>query len=690
MKKKLLSMFLLLTLLFTAACNKEKTAEPTPTTAPTATEIPTATPTPSPSPTPVPENLAMAALESLSDSLEYLVEYTPEETVDYSNGIGMDLAMDFTVNSDILQLIGLADLESIHLDGSYDIKDIMAANFTFFLGETELLNFNMFTDMNNVLFNLPKYSDQYAGFSFEELANSTSEEIEWEEGETPSASGLFSDDAYQVIRTNTTIDSANIPTSEDMTELIYVYVKRFVDCFQPQEISEENVSIGTGNYTMTGKKYTVSASATDLQAVIDAMAADPTMPAELAQELDALLLDGFNSFVMNYYVNEEGSFAWEVYPDTEADQPAVLVSVPTGFCLYSTAEDGTENIILYSVTTGEGAGTITIPTTEEGVSDISVEYNFTDENNGSIHVMADAMELTMNVSKNGDIMQYDYTFVADGSSILMKATVTPQKEADLTVDIASYGMLIASVELNATFRDYNEIPVPQDYVDLDTWTANLDTEAFNADLEQLMEDYPALADLFLGSEEEEEMEPYIPDENYSDAFMNMTGYYMDEYGYVYFEPSEEEVLAIGEPSTAYARYPLSAETRQQLLDLGAKNFPAFAPEVYTSYIISGSAEYNNVTSDYTEEYIYLLDESWEVYYDLVFDAVSQELIGITISHKTEEEALALINEALTILGVEAVTPEEPEFEAVAGNFYVYGYELYEGCYIVSLLVNTVE
>ncbi len=694
MKKKLLSMFLLLTLLFTAACNKEKTKEPTPTAteAPTATPAPTATSTPTP--TPVPENLAMAALESLSDSLDFLMEYTPEETADYSDGIGMDMSMSLTVNSDIMALFGLTDLESLRLDGSYDIKDIMAANFTFSLDESELLNFQMITDMNQFFFNLPKYSDRYAGFTLEELLDSTGEDLEWEEVESPSASGLFSDDAYQVIRTNTTVDSASLATDAEITELIYTYLKRFVDCFQPQDGSESNVSIGTGDYTMTGEKYTVTASAANLQAVIDAMAADPKMPETLAQELDTLLFDSFNSFVMNYYVNESGSYAWEIYPDTQASKSVVFISAPTGFCLYS-SENGTDNIAFYSVTTGEGTGTITIPTTEEGEADICAEYNITDENNASVHMIADTMEFTMNVSKTGDTVKYDYTVVVDGLSIVLKATIVPEKEADVSISLASYGMLIASLDLQASFRDYTEIPMPKDSVDLDTWAANLDVEAFLADLEQLMTDYPALAELFLGSGEEEDglpedEEPFVLDENYSDDFMNMTGYNIDEYGFVYFLPLEEEVLAIGKPSTGYDRYSVSDEIRQALLNLGAKTFPALTPEVCTNYSVSGIVDYNNVSSYYTEEHTYLRNNDWEVYCGIVFDAVSHELIQIYIYHETPEEALAFINEALAVLGLEAATVEDLENYADRGDFYVYGFEVYEGCYGAAIMVTPAE
>ncbi|MBP3611259.1 MAG: hypothetical protein J6J42_13105 [Lachnospiraceae bacterium] len=692
MKKKLLSMFLLLTLLFTSACNKEKTADPTPTATPTATEAPTATPTPTP--TPVPENKALAALQSLSDSVEYLLEYTPEETVDYSNGIGMDMTMDLTINSEIMGLFGLTGIDTIGMNGSFDIKDTLAGNFDFSLGETELLNFQMLTDMNQFFFNLPKYSDQYAGFSLEELLDSTGETLEWEEVESPSASGLLSDDAYQVIRTNTTIDSASLTTGEDMVELISTYLKRFIDCFQPQEGSEEAVSIGTGDYTMTGEKHTVSASATDLQAVIDAMAADPLTPAELATELDTIVFENFNSFVMNYYVDENGSFAWEIYPDTQASKPVVFISVPAGFCLYS-SDNGTDDIAFYSVTTGEGSGTLTVPAAAEGESDISVEYHMKDENNISVHMLADTMELTMEVSKTGDSLKYDYTVVVDGISIVMEATVVSQKEADLSLSIASYGMLIATLDVQADFRDYTEIPMPQESVDLDTWTANLDMETFSADLEQLMTDYPALADLFLGSGEEEDYvlpedeEPFILDENYSDEFMNMTGYNIDENGFVFFIPLEEEVLAIGKPSTGYDRYPVSDEVRQKLLNLGAKTFPTMTPEVYTNYTISGFVEDNNVCSHYMEEHIYLLNENYDAYCGIAFDAISHELLQISIFHKTPEEALSFINEALAILGLEAATLEDLNNYASRGDLYLYGFED-DLCYGASIMVTPEE
>lgn len=666
MKKNLLCLLLMFTLIFTAGCNKKEAPIDS---APTLTPAATATPTP----TPVPENLAKTNLEKLPEAYDTMLSYQPAYTMDYSNGIGFDMNMDIALDQNIMSLLGLSDIKNFSINGSLDYKDTYAGNFTLFLNADEVLNFSVLTDFNNVLFNLPKYSSQYASITMAELTGA--------EEEVP-------------------FDMSQIPTNAELYDMLRTYLTRFVECFKPQTDIVKNATIGIGDYVITGDKYTVIASDEDIVTLLEELETElsslmgefVTEEASTTEESDSEP----RNFILNYYAGADNSYAWEILTDSPEAEPVVFVSTAVGFCFYS-LNDGTPEIILYSIATTETEGTLYIPgnaeetadgteaTTEEVEPLAVIEYELTDEYFWAEGYF-DTIELSAECSVNGDTTSFEYEIVAEGISISMEETTTKDHvEAEIT--LASYGMKLATITMTSDLRDYAEITVPQDTTDMETWSAEMDQTTLAADLANLMEKYPALAKLLFPSEEDPEEDPEYDDpsvdtpepgttpEGYTDEFMNMTGYYVDSDGYVDFTPLEEEVLAAGNPSTAYDTIAISADQKQALLDYCAGVFEEYYYSVDNYYSVWGSTEYDEVKSYYTTEYYYGNTSSYNDFIFLDFDAVSGEFISMNIYTETPEKTLRIANAVLNILGVNYTLTAEAAAEYVlVNNLLLSGYD----------------
>lgn len=693
MKKKLLSFLCLLTLLFIIGCNKEKeNPAPTPTTVPTEaatptpTSTPTPTPSPSPTPTPIPENLAMTNLQKLPDAYSALIAMSPEASLDYSKGLGYDIDMDLSINEDLLTALEITGLETISLKGTMDMKDALAGSFVFFLNETEVITADVFTDFQSVMFNLPKYSTAYAAVTMEELLDLPAEELPvW--------------------------DLKNFPTNQELYALMETSLNNLIDCFEPQLGIEENLTIGTGEYMLTGEKHTATVSREKLLEWVEsfeqALAQYPGMEIdfdELTTEEetstgDTSTEEPFTNFVMHYYTDNNGSFAWEFYPDNQADAPVIFISTEKGFCLYG-GEEGAQEVIFYSIATSDKAGTFYLPNDEEG-TDFTVDYEISD-NAFSIHMAEESLELTMDFSFKNETIKMNYELVSEGISVLIDMTSTADA-SDATITVASYGMKLGSLNMKTTLRNYAETTIPQNTTDIETWTNNLDQNALTADLLQLMSDFPFLMDLIMGMNTGSEAEDiddnkttpessYTPPADYTDAFMNMTGYYINEDGYVDFEPEEEEIMAMGQPSTGFDTLAVTEDQKKALLDYAESAYTQCNNYTDKFYWVWGSTQYNDVESFYSVEYRYVEADNWDNSISLEFDAVSGEFHCASICSQSMDEAYRIANDLLKILKIDyTITQQVAEnythekglaisgYDAAeyGGNYYNVSFEIYE-------------
>ncbi|MBQ8189603.1 MAG: hypothetical protein IJZ44_07465 [Lachnospiraceae bacterium] len=661
MKKKIYTFTLLLALIFIIGCNKQKEYPiPTPIVETTATVTPTPTSTPTPSPTPIPENLAKTNLKKLPELFDQIMSYSPQNTVDYSKGVGYDINIKFSIGSQIAELLGISDLKNISIDGTMDAKDTIAANLDFCLNDEKITNAHLFADSENLLFNLPAYSSNYALTTWEELMNSLNET----ETDTEELRSSLPDNS-KIISTLNVVDKNALPSDEELINTFKSCMDDFIECFVEVPGITEHASIGTGDYLMTGEKHTVSANINELIAVLERLETElQVYYGDLNFGLDSLETDGATTLFLDYYTNGADCYAWAAYPDNSTSEPFVYINTPLGFCLYRVEEDGTETLGMYSVKSSEKAGTITLAFgEEEPIGTVDYEYS---DNSISIYAVLDTLELTMEYSKTNDTIRYNATVLMDGVSVVIKETVTPTR-TDVSASLASYGMEYLTMSVSTSTRDYVEIPVPTNYVDMNTWAEGLDQETLMADLMALMQKYPSLMSLFGGSEEEEdgeysddefwdeddtrsETEPFTLPEDYTDDFMGMTGYAVDSDGYVDFYPVEDEVLAAGKPSTGYDTLALSDDQKQQLFTIAETAIPNCEKDTYSFYWIWGGIQYNDVQSYYSMDYEFNDPNNWDNSITISLDPISGEFISVDIYYASKEDALRIANEMFAVLG----------------------------------------
>ena len=648
MKRKLLYCILFLTLIFAVGCNKkESAADPTPTA--TAT------------PTPLPKNLAKENLKQLPAVFDKLAALQPEGTLDFSKGIGYDMTMDITIDPQIIDLLALygldlTGLERITAHGTMDMKDSIAMDFTLGLNNSDIINAILYTDSENILFNLPKYSSSYAAASWQELMGAAGE-------------GSAEDISF------------NFQAAMGLQNIFRDHVSKFVDCFKEEEGFTKDASIGTGTYVITGDKYTIRAHANDMFAVLESLMTEleKVSPA-YAMDMEEYRPEENTVFVMDYYSGTDSNYAWAAYPESESDQPLIFVNTPAGFCLYA-LEEGTANVFMSSVASSENTGIITIPATEEQEEYI-IEYEY-DDTSCEIYAEIDTMELTMEMVQKGDLIEYDLTMVLDGFSVIVKETIN-KNHIDVTYTIASLGMKLATISVTTDLRAYNEFSMPKNTADMETWSAGLDQNALLTDLMQLAADYPFIADLILGSgddsyEYEDDLyydeEPFVVPEDYTDEFSGMTGYTIDSYGYVDFTPLEDEVLAIGKPSTGSASVTLSDTQKQALLDYASNFFEGYYYENENYYSVWGSVEFDTVASFYQTEHYYADNNDYNNFIFLDFDAVSGDFIDMSIYAGSKKESIQATNEVLAILGVNATVTDKDLVEYfLIDDYVIYSYE----------------
>ncbi len=674
MKRKIYYFILLFALLFVAGCSKggknSKNPDATPTTAST------------PTPTPIPANLAKTNLEQLPVLFDKAISSYQENALDTSKGIGYDVTLNLSLGSQIVSLLGLEGLENISLSGTYDTKnafDAFAADLTLNLNTSEVINALVYADAASLVFNLPKYSTSFASATWEELLASADAEID--------VDGLLN-----------SFKAETLPSEDDFMAMLRSHLEDLIQCFQEVDGTAKNVTIGTGEYTLTGDKYTVRADKNELLAVLISLEAELNNYTEVSFDLNALQASEATAFILEYYVDNNGNYAWAFYPDNEADQPLVFIHTAIGFCVYTTESNGTTSVAMNSVKSTENSGIINIFSEEEQEDPVGlVDYKYGD-NTFYIDADLDTIQLTLNGSTANDTLSYDMTMVIDSISVILKQKAS-KNHNEITCTLASYGVEYGTIEIITDAREYNEAPMPQNTTDIATWADNLDQSALVSDLLQLMTDYPFLMDLLssIGSSSGDDIEgPWntedpsrneggsfeLPD-GYTDDFMGMTGYAVDADGYVDFDALESEVLTAGMPSTGYDTIPLTGDQMQNLITIAEGAFPACEKSTDSYYWVWGNVEYNDVQSYYTTEHSFIDSANWDNNITVTLDAVSGEFISVSVYHASKDEALRLVNEFFTTIGGSyAITTDMLENYTYADGFSFSGYDgtLYGGNY----------
>lgn len=456
MKRKLLSLFLLLTMIFAVGCNKKDT----------------------------PVNLAKENLSKLTERYDALLELHSKHQIDFDKGAGYDMTIDISLGKQIKDLLEITNLDTIRLSGTVDMKDSISADLGLYLDSSEVIRTLLFMDESNVMFNLPKYSSAFAAISTEDL--------------------LADIDVSDTQNFTNRVNPADaMQLSKELTDLCRNHLISLIKCFQEVDITE-NSSIGTGDYTMTGHKHTVKANLQDIIAVLKSFEADlKKYYGELDFDLESLENSNSTALFLDYYTNENGNFAWALYSDEIPADQIVFIDTDLGFCLYRT-ENGITTTGMTSKKSSENSGVIYLYFNEEAPAEGelaepmgTIDYKY-DGKTLHAEIVLDTteniIEATIDYSMDNDVINYNMTLVVDGMSFVIKEKAS-KEHVVITFTLASYGIEYATLNMDMTLRDYVANNAPTNTVDVETWAAEINQQVMLNDFIQLVAEYPFLARL---------------------------------------------------------------------------------------------------------------------------------------------------------------------------------------------------
>lgn len=418
-----------------------------------------------------PEEMVTTKLQEFADSVTDALKKAETETISAVDQ-GLDLVIKAEIGEQIASSYGLDGLNSVGMNLSMDLKESaaeMRIAGTLSLNDQEVLEAEGITDKENIYVNLPAYSSQYMGVSYEEMLGQSLEDY---------ASQLTS-------------QTEGMPTAEDMVNIWGSFSAKFIEAFEYQS-KEDGQTIGIGTYKFTGDKYITTAKAEDIDAAMQVLVDELKKFPEVEVEEIESISDDVDSFNANYYTGKDDAYAWEFQAVTKDEIASVIfVSTEKGFCFYIVNEEGKEETLAYSVKESDKKGTITVCTDDEK---IVIEYDNYTKNSIDLSTTVNGMALKFKFKTTDDSTTLDFDINVLGIAAAGKLE-SSKNNFELTATVTTAGMKLATVSLSAKARDFVAYTVPSSFVDADTWGAGLDQEKFMGDLSQLMMQFPFLMNL---------------------------------------------------------------------------------------------------------------------------------------------------------------------------------------------------
>ncbi len=417
-----------------------------------------------------PEKVVSSQFTKFADKITDALKGTKESTGAGTNS-GVDMELSLELGKETQDSYGLEGLDKLGLILNMDMKNSMEMRLAgkLKMNDKNVVGMELMTDAENAYFNLPDYSSDYAGISFQELLGMTSGEL----------SGLMSE------------ASEGMPTVDDIIELWSDFSDDFIDCFEYQE-KVENISIGEGDYKIKADKYVTRADAKEIQKVFDRLY--DSLRKFPALELDSTDFDigALDKMTVNYFKNAGGEFAWKL--DTKADKSTssiVLISAKKGVRFYVIDEDENEQVLLYSVKETEQKGQVIICTDDEN---IVVDYNNYSKDHVELSTEIDGATITATIDSKNDDLKVDFSIVAMGAKV-SGTLETGYRKVKLTASVSMAGVALGTFTLESRARSFKEYNIPSNSMDMESWAKGLNQDKLKKDLQKLMKDFPFLKEL---------------------------------------------------------------------------------------------------------------------------------------------------------------------------------------------------
>lgn len=418
-----------------------------------------------------PEEMVRVKLTEFANAVSDALSKADMEKVSLEN-VGWDLTLDASLEEQIAANYGLTGLETLGLTANVDVKEggsLHVAGNVLLNGEN-VIAADAVTDKEKVYVNLPAYSEQYMGISYEEILGKSLKD--------------YMDETAKA--------NEGLPSSKDLLDMWKSFSAKFIDSFT-YEGKEEKQEIGTGDYKLTGEKYITTAKAEDIDASFSLLMEELKKFPKLDVQEFSSLNENMDTLYVNYYVGKKDQYAWE-FQGVKADKTMfsiVVVSAKKGFSFYVVDEDGKEETLMYSEKESDKKGKIIICDKEQ---EIVVEYDNYTKDSVDLSTTVDGMALKLKLRFADQNLSVDFDVNVLGIIITGEFKST-KEEVNLTASLSMSGMKMGTLNLNARSRDFVSYTVPESSLSKEEWSAGFDQEKMVGDLSQLMMKFPFLMDL---------------------------------------------------------------------------------------------------------------------------------------------------------------------------------------------------
>lgn len=418
-----------------------------------------------------PEEMVRVRLTEFVDAVSDALSKADMEKVSLEN-VGWDFTLDLSLEEQLATNYGLTGLESLGLTANVDVKEggsLHAAGNVLLNGEN-VIAADAVTDQEKIYVNVPAYSKQYMGISYEEILGKS-----------------LKDYMNETAKAN-----EGLPSSKDLLAMWKSFSAKFIDSFVYQG-KEEKQEIGTGDYKLTGEKYITTAKAEDIDASFSLLMEELKKFPKVNVQQFSSLSENMDTLYVNYYVGKKDQYAWE-FQGVKTDNKTmsiVVVSTKKGFSFYVVDEDGKEETLVYSEKESDKKGKIMICDKEQ---EIVIEYDNYTKDSVDLSTTIDGMALKLKLRSVDENLSVDFDVNVLGIVVSGEFKCT-EGEVNLTASLSMSGMKMGSVKLNARSRDFVSYTVPESSLSKEEWSEGFDQEKMVGDLSQLMMKFPFLMDL---------------------------------------------------------------------------------------------------------------------------------------------------------------------------------------------------
>lgn len=452
----------------------------------------------------------------------------------------------------------------------------------------------------------------------------------------------------------TGVELSKLPSSEEIKSMVKDYGTRLVTAFQYESV-DKKANIDVDGIFFKATKFTGVANTDELKTITDGIAKDfkesslykalgntvGEKSEQIGEKFNEMTSEDNKTVKLNVYIGKDKNVAYEF--EKEDNSKLGYITNGTNWTLYTIESDKEVALAYHKVEADGKNGKLFM-----GDKESSVEVIYT------------------NAVKDKDNKITSCNFIVrtteDGiSSDTLAGSYKDEGKKVISIEIKEDGTKIADLELSINTREAKAFEVPTEYYDANSellsWMGTINEDKisefgdkFNI-VNEIINSFsfkdkksdsvsPNAGNTSqVGGDDTKALEDFeVVREGQAKPLEEFKGY-TKESNDVWFQPSEEEVLEVGEPSTGVRTLDISDEQIKNVEDYLARE--SFIKDARVtddkSYVIMGTE--GDLKSYYTRTVTYFADE--ENFISIGYEAVTGKLSSIMVRTSDKERCLEL-------------------------------------------------